>query len=118
MPLTLRKAQEALDDVGSERLTHEQAAKILGVTRARVTQLVSAGRITDLRREAIEAYKPKHRETNERKKAEREAYKQRIRQYREEQRQEVLEAINRVDRHLMMLAAALAGDRIADTILR
>jgi uncharacterized protein YlxW (UPF0749 family) len=118
MAFTLRKAEAALDEVGGERLTHAEAAKVLGVSRVRVTQLVSAGRITDLTRESIEAYKPKHRERNEQLKEERRAYKQRIRAIREAERQELLEAINRVDRHLMMLAAALGAKGIADTILR
>jgi len=114
MALTESKADRALGDVGSKRLTHEQAAKMLGVTRARVTQLVSAKELSELTPEAIE----EHRAKRDRKKEEKKAFKERIRAIREAERQELLEAINRVDRHLMMLAAALGAKGIADTILR
>ena len=114
MALTESKADRALDSVGSKKLTHEQAAKMLGVTRPRVTQLVSSGELPELTPEAIE----QHRAKRDRKKEDKKAFKERIRAIREAERQELLEAINRVDRHLMMLASALGAQAIADTIRR
>jgi excisionase family DNA binding protein len=113
MALTESKADRALDSVGGKKLTHEQAAKLLGVNRSRVTQLVSAGELTELTPEAVE----QHRIKRDRKKEDKKAFKERIRAIREAERQELLEAINRVDRHLMMLAAALGTKAIGDSIL-
>jgi predicted transcriptional regulator len=114
MALTDHKAERALDGLGGKRLTQEQAAKMLGVTRGRVSQLLSAKELTELTPEAIE----EHRTKRDRKKKDKKAFKERIRAIREAERQELLEAINRVDRHLMMLASALGAQAIADTIRR
>lgn len=114
MALTEPKAERALGQVGRAPQTHEAAAKQLGVTRARVTQLVSAGELSDLSQQGIEDYK----NARQRRQAEREAYKHAQREKQSAERQELLEAIRLVDRHLMMLAAAIGAKGISDTILR
>src|SRR4029434_2825293 len=114
MALTEADIERGLAAVSRPKLTHAAAAKTLGVTRVRVTQLVSAGELTDLTPEGLEKFVSARRKRQ----AEREAYKHEQREKQSAERQEILDALKRLDQHVLLLTAAPGAKGIAYTMLR
>ncbi len=83
-------------------MTHEEAARRLGVSRVRVTQLVSSGQLTKLTPESLDAHKRRKLQ----KKQDAEAYKKRMREQRAAERQELFDRLDALDRKMNLLLGA------------
>jgi predicted transcriptional regulator len=95
-------------------LTQREAAKLLGVTEARVSQLKTTGKLTEFSEASIEAY-TKEKTQSELKKRE---YHQRQEDARRERHEAILNELRTLNLRLLLLAAALGAKGIADTIPR
>lgn len=81
----------------------------MGVTRPRVTQLKSAGELTDLTEEGIDAYLKKKKAKEE----ERREYKQRQDDALRERHESILAELRTLNRNVLLLAAALGAKEAA-----
>ena len=93
-------------------LTQREAAKLLGVTEARVSQLKTTGRLTDFSEAGIEAY-TKEKTASEQKKRE---YHQRQEDARRERHEAIIQRLDTLNQRILILATALGAKDIAQLL--
>ncbi len=92
------------------QLTHERVAAMLGVSRVRVTQLKTAGELTDFSPDGVKAFKAER----ERRKAARQEFKEARRAQQQEERAELHRKLDAIEKMLLLLLGATTVQIVRD----
>ncbi len=87
---------------------------MLGVTRARVTQLKSAGELTDFSPGGVHRFKAERSERRAKMLAERQAFKDARRAQQEQERAELLAKLDAIEKMLLLLIGATTVQIVRD----